>query len=287
MGPGSRGRRSSHGAVRGLSRPARTLREARLHRDDRGRRTSRLRHVLCALLEPAHHSRKDAAPGDNRRQSSLRGREGLAELHPHPHLPGRLPALARRDRALRRSTDGHASRRTQGSDAALRRDAAALARQLRGRDRAPGGPRLRRALSAAVADVPRLLRGRVRRAADRRRTDDAGQAAMAPARGPYEPARGATSAGFLSMVRTLVTGASGYIGSRLVRELRALGEPVGCVARDPSRVSFDPAVKVHRADMLDPESLSAIDDDYTTAYYLVHSMGRGGDSGYEQRDALA
>ena len=89
------------------------------------------------------------------------------------------------------------------------------------------------------------------------------------------------------MVRALVTGASGYIGSRLVRELHARGEPVGCVARDPSRVNFDPAVAVHRADMLDPGSLSAIGEGYTTAYYLVHSMGRGGDSDYEQRDAIA
>jgi uncharacterized protein YbjT (DUF2867 family) len=89
------------------------------------------------------------------------------------------------------------------------------------------------------------------------------------------------------MVRALVTGASGYVGSRLVRELRALGEPVGCVARDSSQVSFDPAVTVHRADMLDPSSLSAIGEGYTTAYYLVHSMGRGGDSDYEQRDAVA
>jgi uncharacterized protein YbjT (DUF2867 family) len=110
---------------------------------------------------------------------------------------------------------------------------------------------------------------------------------MAPVRRPYDRMRGATGAGFLNMVRALVTGASGYVGSRLVRELHALGEPVGCVARDPSRVSFDPAVKVHRADMLDPRSLSAIDDSYTTAYYLVHSMGRGGDSDYEQRDAIA
>lgn len=101
------------------------------------------------------------------------------------------------------------------------------------------------------------------------------------------PIPGATSAGFLSVIRTLVTGASGHVGSRLVRELRARGVPVGCVARDPSRVSFDPAVEVHRADMLDPSSLNAIDAGYTTAYYLVHSMGRGGDSDYEQRDALA
>jgi uncharacterized protein YbjT (DUF2867 family) len=89
------------------------------------------------------------------------------------------------------------------------------------------------------------------------------------------------------MVRTLVTGASGYVGSRLVRELQALGGPVGCVARDPSRVSFDPAVTVHRGDMLDPSSLSAIGDGYTTAYYLVHSMGRGSGSDYERRDASA
>ena len=39
--------------------------------------------------------------------------------------------------------------------------------------------------------------------------------------------------------------------------------------------------------MLDPSSLSAIGEGYTTAYYLVHSMGRGGDSDYEQRDASA
>jgi uncharacterized protein YbjT (DUF2867 family) len=89
------------------------------------------------------------------------------------------------------------------------------------------------------------------------------------------------------MVRALVTGASGYVGSRLIRELHALGEPVGCVARNPSRVSFDPAVAVHRADMLNPSSLRAIGDGYTTAYYLVHSMGRGGDSDYERRDAIA
>lgn len=89
------------------------------------------------------------------------------------------------------------------------------------------------------------------------------------------------------MDRALVTGASGYVGSRLVRELHTRGVPVGCIARDLSRVDFDPVVTVHCADMLDASSLSAIDEGYTTAYYLVHSMGRGGDSDYERRDALA
>jgi uncharacterized protein YbjT (DUF2867 family) len=88
-------------------------------------------------------------------------------------------------------------------------------------------------------------------------------------------------------VTVLVTGASGYIGSRLVCELLKLGEPVSAVVRDPSRVTFDPAVTVYRADMLDRGSLHAIDGDFSTAYYLVHSMGRGGNSGYEQRDVTA
>jgi uncharacterized protein YbjT (DUF2867 family) len=102
-----------------------------------------------------------------------------------------------------------------------------------------------------------------------------------------EQARGASGAGLKDMARALVTGASGYVGSRLVRELHALGEPVDCVVRNPSNVSFDRAVKVHRGDMLDPASLNAIGERYTTAYYLVHSMGRGGDSDYERRDAAA
>jgi len=89
------------------------------------------------------------------------------------------------------------------------------------------------------------------------------------------------------MKPALVTGASGYIGSRLVHEFEALGEPVGCVARDPSRVGFGPTVTVHRADLLDPGSLSAIGGGYSTAYYLVHSMGRGGDANYEERDVSA
>src|ERR1022692_1604209 len=121
-----------------------------------------------------------------------------------------------------------------------------------------------------MANVPGLLRGRLHRAAERRHANDARQAGVAPVRWPHERIRDATGAGLVNMIRALVTGASGYIGSRLVRELHARGVPVGCVARDPSRVNVDPAVKVHRADMLDPSSLSLIGEGYTTAYYLVH-----------------
>ena len=89
------------------------------------------------------------------------------------------------------------------------------------------------------------------------------------------------------MTGTLVTGASGYVGSRLVGELQAAGEEVGALARDPARVSFGAEVAVHRGDLLDPDSLAAIGEGYSAAYYLVHSMGRGGDSSYEDRDAQA
>lgn len=88
-------------------------------------------------------------------------------------------------------------------------------------------------------------------------------------------------------MRILVTGASGYVGSRLVQHLCELGQPVGCVVRDPSRVAFDPSVVVHRADLLDRGSLEAIVGEYAAAFYLVHSMGRGGDANYEERDAAA
>src|SRR3712207_9092416 len=46
----------------------------------------------------------------------------------------------------------------------------------------------------------------------------------------------------------------------------------------------DLGVPVHRADVLDPDSLAALPGDFTVAYYLVHSMGRGGGGGYASRD---
>jgi Major Facilitator Superfamily len=53
------------------------------------------------------------------------------------------------------------------------------------------------------------------------------------------------------------------------------------------RVAFDASVVVHRADLLNPRSLATIEGDYTAPFYLVHSMGRGGDAHYEERDAAA
>jgi uncharacterized protein YbjT (DUF2867 family) len=89
------------------------------------------------------------------------------------------------------------------------------------------------------------------------------------------------------MTRALVTGASGYIGGRLVEHLLHSGVEVGVAVRNPDRARFPRNVAIHRANMLEPESLEAIGGGYDAAFYLVHSMGRGGRPDYEERDVRA
>ncbi len=119
--------------MRGLPRAARALRQARLDRDDRGGRVARFRDVLRALL--AASSRDDGAmllqaiTIDDR---AYEVEKASRSVHQHLHLPRRVPAVARGDRAKRRAAHRHADGRHGGSDAALRRDAEALARELRG-----------------------------------------------------------------------------------------------------------------------------------------------------------
>lgn len=86
----------------------------------------------------------------------------------------------------------------------------------------------------------------------------------------------------------LVTGATGYIGGRLVPLLLEMGYRVRCLARDPSRLEGRPwreSVEVVEGDVLRPESLAAAMDGVWTAYYLVHSLGGGAD--FHRRDLLA
>ena len=73
----------------------------------------------------------------------------------------------------------------------------------------------------------------------------------------------------------LLTGASGYIGGRLLKELEKAGWPVRCLARRPDflRSKVAASTEVMKADCLDRSSLLAAMAGVHTAYYLVHSMG--------------
>lgn len=75
----------------------------------------------------------------------------------------------------------------------------------------------------------------------------------------------------------LLTGASGYIGGRLLRALEAKGARVRCLARRPEYLAarVGTATEVVQGDVLDPESLAAALCGVRTAYYLIHSMASG------------
>ncbi len=82
----------------------------------------------------------------------------------------------------------------------------------------------------------------------------------------------------------LVTGATGYIGGRLVPRLLDAGYRVRCLVRDPVRLQgrpWVPGVEVLRGDLLEPDSLEAALKDVYAAYYLVHGQ-KGGRVNAEQ-----
>jgi len=85
-------------------------------------------------------------------------------------------------------------------------------------------------------------------------------------------------------LRVLVTGATGYIGGRLVPRLLAEGHHVRCAVRNPSRLEGRPwpGVEVVPADLEEPAVFWNIMEDIDVAYYLVHSMAAG--AAFRERD---
>jgi uncharacterized protein YbjT (DUF2867 family) len=85
----------------------------------------------------------------------------------------------------------------------------------------------------------------------------------------------------------LLSGATGYVGGRLLSRLEAEGLPIRCLTRRPEvlRERCAPTTEVVAGDALDAESLSGAFEGVQTAYYLIHSMGD--DRDFETQDRIA
>jgi uncharacterized protein YbjT (DUF2867 family) len=85
----------------------------------------------------------------------------------------------------------------------------------------------------------------------------------------------------------LLTGATGYVGGRLLRALQEAGYPVRCLARRPEFLAsrVDPKTEIVAGDCLDMSTLPSACHGVHTAYYLVHSMGSAGDFAEQDRQA--
>ena len=85
-------------------------------------------------------------------------------------------------------------------------------------------------------------------------------------------------------MKILLTGATGYIGKRLIPVLVEKGHKVLCCVRDANRFNSDDELKPHieiiEVDFLDEDSLKSIPNDIDGAFYLMHSMS--GSSDYEE-----
>lgn len=83
-----------------------------------------------------------------------------------------------------------------------------------------------------------------------------------------------------------VAGSTGYIGGLLCKRLREEGRQVRALARRPERAGElrGAGCEVLRADVLEAETLDPALEGAAVAYYLVHSMGRGSDGDFAERD---
>jgi len=89
-------------------------------------------------------------------------------------------------------------------------------------------------------------------------------------------------------MKILLTGATGYIGRRLLQVLLEKGHEVVCLVRDKQRLDikkYKPKqVVLVEGDLMKPQTLAGLPKDIDIAYYLVHSMSMsGGDFGKEEK----
>jgi uncharacterized protein YbjT (DUF2867 family) len=85
----------------------------------------------------------------------------------------------------------------------------------------------------------------------------------------------------------LLTGATGYVGGRLLPELERRGVPLRCFVRRAQALAGRkaPATEIAVGDVLDPDAVARALAGVDTAYYLIHSMGHGEDFAARDREA--
>lgn len=90
-------------------------------------------------------------------------------------------------------------------------------------------------------------------------------------------------------MKILLTGATGYIGKRLLPVLLRQGHELVCAVRDSGRIDlkkYKPEkVSLIECDLMDSESLKKLPLDIDAAYYLVHSMTGANFEKYEKESA--
>jgi uncharacterized protein YbjT (DUF2867 family) len=91
-------------------------------------------------------------------------------------------------------------------------------------------------------------------------------------------------------MKILLTGATGYIGKRILPILTAQGHEVICCVRDKNRFyipeEFQQKVQVIEVDFLDKPTLINIPADIDAAFYLIHSMS-GSDTNYDELESIS
>ncbi len=82
-------------------------------------------------------------------------------------------------------------------------------------------------------------------------------------------------------MKILLTGATGYIGKRLLPVLAEAGHEIVCCVRDSARFNYPESIKqkvsVIEVDFLDEKTLERVPKDIDAAYYLIHSMASSTD----------
>lgn len=91
-------------------------------------------------------------------------------------------------------------------------------------------------------------------------------------------------------MKILLTGATGYIGKRLLPVLVEHGHEVVCCVRDKNRfycpIELRKNVSVVEVDFLEPDTLDNIPTEIDVAYYLIHSMSSS-DTNYDELEAIS